>query len=99
MHGGKAESCAATFVLGAEEGLEDAGLNFKRDAGARVGYLDEDVVAGTRIGDVDAVVFINAGGARGDGDAAAVGHGIAGVDHEVEQHLIQAAGINESGGH
>ena len=29
----------------------------------------------------------------GNGDAAAVGHGVAGIDGEIEQHLVELGGV------
>ena len=40
---------------------------------------------------------VDGGDLGGDDDAAAVGHGVAGIDHEVDDHLLDRRGVGEQG--
>ena len=62
-----------------------------RDAVAGVGDLDHDVVALEDHGAVAVEVAVEADVAGGDADLAAAGHGVAGVDDQVHDHLLELA--------
>ena len=97
MHGGEAEAGDAALALGGEEGVKNAGQHVGGDAGAGVHHLDHHVAAG---GD--------GFGAMGEGaiqrhvaaaqrEFAALLHGIARVDGEVDQHLVKLRGVGADG--
>ena len=71
------------LLLGSEEGLEDAGLDFGGHARAGVGDGQEDAILGHR-------------GADGDGSAGR--HGVARIDDEVHDDLLDLAGIGADDG-
>src|SRR5690606_3497116 len=87
--GGEAEAGALADALGGEERLEDLVEVFGGDADAGVADGQAHVVAGfdfsgeARVGLGD---FKDAGLKR---EGAAGGHGVAGVDGEVEQDLVE----------
>src|SRR5579885_2881676 len=74
---GEAQASAAAIGLGGEKGIEDAMNVLARDSGSRIGNFDFD----------GAVVR---GGANLD--HAAAGHGIAGVEQQIEKHLLKLVG-------
>ena len=93
VHRREAEAGALARLLGGEERLEGARPRRLVHAAAGVGDLEHEVVAGGG-GDEDAAVVLvqlDVGGP--DGERAALGHGVAGVDGEVEQHLPELARI------
>ena len=66
----------------------------RRNAGAGVAHRQTDELAGARLG------MRRAAGAAskldrlgGDAQLAAVGHGVAGVDDQVDEHLLDHAGV------
>lgn len=93
--GGEAEAGAAVGPFGAEEGLEDAVEQLGLDAEAGVADLADDVAAGGGLG-----LGADEGGVEldvfgGDFEAAAGRHGVAGVDAEVEDDLVELGGVSE----
>src|SRR5271165_2755257 len=80
---GQAQPCASAvpalglLVLGGEEWIVDAVNVFLSDAATGVGHGDAHVVSV----------------ARGDGEGSAGGHGILGIQEEIEEHLLQFAGV------
>ena len=89
VDGGQAEAGALADILGGEERLEDLGHDLGRHAGAGVLDLDQHVLAGRHAvaGELQALALGDV--ARADGERAAVGHGVAGVDGEVDDHLLE----------
>jgi hypothetical protein len=92
-HGRQAEAGALTDRLGGEERLEDPGPGRRLHADAGVADRQHHVPAGAgaELGGGVGLVELDVGGL--DGQPAAVGHGVAGVDHQVHQHLLELAGI------
>ena len=91
----QAEAGAFAHRLGGEERLEHLGHEVGRHAGAGVGHADAEVLprrhvvlAGTDL------VHPPVGGL--DGDAAAIRHGVARVDAEVQQGVLQLARVDQS---
>ncbi len=79
--------------LGGEERVEGALDHLGRHAGTGVGDADADVLAGThaaRVGSVGAVEVCVAGL---DGERATVGHGVAGIDDQVEDRALELVGV------
>ena len=68
-------------LLRAEEGVEDAALDLRRDPEALVGDLELDPAVGLV--------------AEGQADRAAAGHRVDGVAEQVEQNLFQLVGVRE----
>ena len=88
MGGGEAKATVGLGLLGGEKGVEDLGEVIGRDAAAVV--FDLDKMIGAR-GDV---VVVGGGGIDIDGvgadiDMADIIDGIAGVDHEIEEDLLE----------
>ncbi len=95
MDRGEPEARALARGLGGEERLEDAGERGRVHARAVV--LDGEDDPRARLDDLaaDLEVADDVLGARADGDVAPVGHGVAGVDREVEEHLLELARVDE----
>ena len=97
VDGGESEAGAVLPVPGGVEGFEHACEGGFVHAGAGVAHDEGDVAAG---GD-----FVRAGGARlsevgvggGEGEFSAFGHGLAGVDGEVDDDLLDLDGIGVDG--
>src|SRR6516225_2004380 len=89
VDGRKPEASARPYALGGEEGLEDPVDDVGRDAGAGIDDLDLDVVAGrngfTRGGERPVELEI----AGADRQAPTIRHGVAGVDGEIDDDLLQ----------
>lgn len=92
--GGEADAGAMVVGFSGKEPLEDMGLDCLGDAGAGIGDLEVDIATWGQWGG-------RSGGGVGEGKVGGtegentpVGHGIAGVDAEVEQHLVEAGGIS-----
>ena len=92
-HHREPEAGAAAGLLGREERLEHASQHVVRHAAAGVGHGDGH----ERSGDRGVVRDVPAGQARAagrDGDRPAVGHRIARVDGEIDDGLLQLAGVD-----
>ena len=89
VDGGQAEPGALADLLGGEERLEDAADHVGRDADAGVLHLDQQVFAGgdAELGELQAFALGDVAGA--DGEGAAVGHGIPGVDGQVDDDVLE----------
>ena len=86
-HDGKSQASAHAYGLGGEEGIEDASLNACGNAGAVVGDLELHSVVGSA-----------AGGDADEGRSGVVNQGLAGVADQIEQNLLQLAGVAFDGG-
>ena len=95
--GGEAEAGAFVDVLGGEEGLEDFVEHIGGNADAGVGDVDFDVAS--RFGaDVErGVLLVDHAVSDADDEVASVGHGVARVDAEVEEHLVHLGGVAHDG--
>ena len=92
IDGGEAEAGAFAFFLGGEEGFEDAGLSFLVHAVAGIGHGDDGVASGLDEATfAEALARRNVGGL--DGQLAAFGHGVFGVDDQVHDDLLELTGI------
>ena len=95
VHGCESEAGALPAFFRREERFEDSRLRFRVHAAAGVGHRHLDVVArpqpGVR-GDTDLVELDIA---QLDRDLAAVGHGVARVDHQVHENLLDLRAIGE----
>ena len=99
VDGGESEAGASAGGLGREEWFEEpeAGGAVHPDAG--VGDGEHDVRARGHLEVLDGVGLIELDVGRLDGDRAAEGHGVAGVDDEVHDDLVDLAsvGADEAG--
>jgi len=77
-----------------EKRIEDFVAGFLIHAGAGVGYRDECVVPLPREGVVLDVQLVKIAGAGCDGELSAVGHGVTGIGDEVDDDLLDCAGIH-----
>src|SRR5262249_2605803 len=89
VDGREAETGALADLLGREERLEALVQNVRRDAGPSVGDLDQHIV-GRRHALVSVARAVSGSDVRGaHPELAAVRHGIAGVDREIDDHLLE----------
>ena len=86
---GKAEARALADFLGREKGLEDLVLHVVGDAVARVFDLDCDVVGVNKALLIEIGAFRRCHIARPQFDLAAVRHGVAGIDDEIDDDLLE----------
>nr|GFD57704.1 hypothetical protein [Tanacetum cinerariifolium] len=80
--------------FGSEEGIERLGNDVRRHAGARIGDRQGHVLACRQIqcsGDVTVYSLIG----RLYRDASAFGHGVPGIDAQVQQSVFQLPGIDQ----
>jgi hypothetical protein len=93
VHRGQPQAGALSHRLGGEEGLEDPFARGGVHAGTRVAYeklregprLQSGVAAAVLRGELDV--------ARFDGQTAAGGHGVARIDAQVHEHLLNLRGV------
>ena len=97
IDGGQPKAGALARGLGGEERLEDSAQVLRRDAGPGVGDGEMGAVAGGGPGVLNGVGLVDQGDIDGELEFAASGHGVAGVDGEVEQRLLEHAGIGAHG--
>ena len=90
---GEAEAGAFADFLGSEEWLENLLKQFRRNPGSGVGDAKTDESAGPALGDLRGRGVIEFDERGLDEEASAVGHGVAGVNGEVEQDLVDHAGV------
>jgi len=91
---GQAQARAPARLLGGVEGLEDALAGVGVHADAVVRDPEADVVAADRVqGELPRLVVaqMHVGGL--DAEAAAGGHGVSGVHHQVHDHLLKHGAV------
>ena len=91
------ETSAFAGSLGGEERFEDVIERGTVDAGAVVGDGKQNVAAGFVESVFGAEAGVELDVAGFDDHFAAVGHGVAGVEAEIEQDLMHLRGIAEDG--
>ena len=92
---GEAEAGALADRLGREERLEHLGGEFGGHADAGVGHAEGEILARRHVvarGGMAVEPFV----VGLDRDAAAVGHGVAGVDAEVQQRVLELWRVDQS---
>ncbi len=87
------EAGAFALLLRGEEGLEDPCLRFAAHPDAGVAHRDSHVRAREHSGVFHLVVVIHLDVRRLDGQLAAIGHGVARIDREVHQKLLDLSGV------
>jgi hypothetical protein len=97
VNGGQAEAGALAFGLGREERLEGAFEGCLAHTGAVVGDAEPHVAARLCAVSRPGLVFIDHDRVDADVDRAAGRHGVARVDHEVEQDLFDLPGVGSDG--
>ncbi len=97
VDGGEAEAGAFALFLGGEEGVEDFGDDFGWDTGAGIGDGEADEGAGAAVGVGFEFVGGELGVGGGERDGTAVGHGVAGIDGEVDDDLFHHADVGHGG--
>jgi hypothetical protein len=85
---------AVARLLRREEGLEDPGPGVRVHPGPGVGHRHPHVGAGADLGMPIGVRPAGFDHGRLDGDPSPVGHRVAGVDHEVHDHLLDLAAVH-----
>ena len=93
VHRGQAKPCPLADLLGGEERIENLVDDLRRDARAGVGDFDQHVVGGRH-----ALVAIRRAFLRGDvggahRELAAIRHGVARVDREIDDHLLELGDV------
>ena len=94
VHGGEPEPGAFALLFGREEGLEHARARRGVHTGAGIADGEEDIRARLGIDVLLGVRAVDLHLVRFDGEDAAVRHGIAGVDGEVQEHLVNLRRIS-----
>ena len=95
--GGETEAGAFVATFGGVERFEDVGFGFVGHAGAGIGDGEEDTVT-VRDADVGlGEVFFDGDVAGADGEFAAGGHGVVGVNNHVDDNLFHLAGVGFDG--
>ena len=92
VNDGEAEPGAFAAFLGGVERLENVRLYLLADPGAGIDDADEDVALGIGPAERFAQLFPGSDAGR-ERDRAVVRHGVARVDAEVEQHLVDLAPV------
>ena len=95
QHGRQPQPGALSERFGGEEGVENLFQQFRGDAGAGVGHGNDDERAGLRLGMNLHARLVELDLFQADGEGAALRHGVAGVDAEVHQHLLDLRGVAE----
>ena len=98
IDGGQAQAGALADFLGGEKRLEEMAQGGVVHAAAGVGDAQADEMAGAGFGIDHAGDGFEDAGSGADGQASAVGHGVAGVDGEVDQDLFDHADVGVNGG-
>ena len=93
VHHRKAQAGSLAEALGGEEGFEDLRLDVGRHPHAVVADGEHDILPAADLHVLARIVLVQFVIGRFDQQLAAVGHGVAGVDHEVHDHLFDLAGI------
>src|ERR1700730_659808 len=93
VDGGEAEAGSRAGLLGGEERFEDAGLGGGFHTVAGVGNGDDHVVSTLDRRMEMGVLAVDEKILRIDGELAAERHGVAGVDGEIEEDLLELAGV------
>ncbi len=94
VHHAQAEAGAFADLLGGEERLEGAGGHFRSHAAAGVRHGNHDIVAGPGVAVLLRIGLVERCIADLDRQLAAVGHGVAGVECQIEQRRRQLPGID-----
>ena len=94
VHHAEAKPGAAN-TFGREERVERLGDDLGRHARAGVADRDHDEIARHRLGILLAVIGIERHVARLDRQLAAAGHGVAGIDRQVEDGRFELCGIDQ----
>ena len=94
---GQTEAGTLAHVFGREEWIEDARDNFRRDAAARVGDAQADKRPLAGFGVTHRLRFAQLHRQCFNAQPSPARHGVAGVHHQVEQHLLHhpAVGLDE----
>ena len=95
---GQAQAGSLALGLGGVERLAGAGDDLGRHPGAGVADGHGDVAAGRQVVPEGGVGLVDLGVGGLDGQGPAAGHGVAGVDGEVDQDLLDLAGVGGDGG-
>ena len=90
----QAQTRSLAHRLGREEGLERALHDLRRHARSGVGDAQRDVLAGLQV-QRDAAAGVDPAVGGLDRQPTAIGHGVAGVDAEVEQRVFQLVRIGQ----
>ncbi len=90
---GQTEAAALADGLGREERLEDVRDDIGAHAGSRVAHRELDELSRADLRVQAGVVLVEFGGACLDGQRAAAGHRVAGVDGEVQEDLLHLAPV------
>jgi hypothetical protein len=93
VHGRQAEPRALALALGREERLEDARGHLRLHPAAVVGDRQPHVAPRRELGMIVEEVTVELHLAGLDHEAPAVLHGVAGIHRQVDQHLLDLAGV------
>ncbi len=89
----QAQSSTLTRRLGGEERFEQVGQVLRRNAGAVVAHRQAHPRARGQVGQRRRLARRQRQRRQAEGEMTAVGHGVAGVEGQVHQHLLQLGGV------
>ena len=91
--GGQSQAGAFADAFGAEERLENVREDFRRDAAAGVAHAQADERTWPCLRRLRTGEFVEINDGSFNDQAAAFGHGVAGIHHQIHQHLIHHDGV------
>ena len=94
---GKTQAAALADILGGVERLEDVAQHLRRHAGPGIGHRQQDVVPGRDVVARGRIGFVEGGVAGLDDQGATVGHGVARVEGQVQQCVLDQTRIGRGG--
>jgi len=89
----KPESRAPTFWLGGKEGVENSGELFGGNAEAGIRDSELDELSSRRRGKLSTLGVFRRHRCGLNNELAAIGHGIARIDAEIQEYLLQLTGV------
>src|SRR5439155_19606164 len=95
-NGGESQTSALAGLFGGEKRFKDFLQHFRRDAHAGVAHRDDHARAGFGLGMPARLRFLDLAVFGAQQQLAAAGHGVAGIDAEVEQHLMDLRSVAAS---
>src|SRR5215467_2836274 len=94
VDGGKPEACSLADLFGGEKRLENLLDDLRRNARPAVAHLDQHIV-GLRHAFVGKLLaFLGGNIVRAQRKLAAVRHGIAGIDRQIHDHLLELRNVD-----
>src|ERR1700686_3515793 len=93
VHHRKAEPCSFIFALGGEERFEDSALRIAVHADASIGHPQHHIISARQRGGPASARRFRSDVRGFQRQLSALRHGVAGVDHEIHDDLLDLSGI------